>query len=89
MIVAMCPVDTRGLPSVPGVEIPKPSIEHSLRGCDHCGRQCWIGPTQLFKVRMSGAPALCYWCIMPTLQNSAEINILALDRTADDKPRRT
>lgn len=85
-IIAMCPVHTAGLPK--HVKLPTPSIEHTIKPCDRCRRDCWIGPAQLLMKTMTGAEALCYWCLVP-LTKYADIELTSLDASADTKLRRT
>lgn len=87
----MCPVDTTGLRAYAeagGFALPKPSIEHTIKPCDRCGRTCWIGPTQLFQKTVAGWQAVCYWCLLPMMAGGA-YQVRQLDHTADLKPRRT
>ena len=91
-LIALIPVDTTGLEEITkraGVELPRPSIEHSLTTCDRCGRDCWIGPVQALKRAMRGTATACFWCLIPVIKGSAGVVIHSLDHSADTKPRRT
>lgn len=85
-VVAVMPLK---MPEIPGVEKPKPSIEHSLIDCKLCDQQCWIGPTQLRLVRQNPnvVKVLCYLCVYRL--DLANGPFHALDPHADEKPRRT
>jgi hypothetical protein len=90
MIIAVIPVDTTGLPDT-GV-VPKPTIQHTLINCP-CGRQSWIGPTQLDTHRRTGIPVACYFCVMEIMRRQVdahgEITVIPLNPDADSIPRRT
>jgi hypothetical protein len=87
-MIALIPVDTTGLPE--GVEIPKPSISHTLMPCDACSRDCWIGPQQARARVAASLPALCYFCLIPVMAAAkVEFTVYSLDPKADEVPRRT
>jgi hypothetical protein len=88
-IVALLPVDRASIPDVPGVEVPKPSIAHTLMDCSLCGASCWVGPAQLRMLRQNPdrVRGLCYGCIRRI--GAADAPVVALDPNADDIPRRT
>lgn len=74
---------TRGLPS-------PVSIEHSLTGCERCGRSGWIGPRQRAMAEAGGGEVVCGYCIKkdPMLQNPAEMTVYSLNPDIDQAPRR-
>jgi hypothetical protein len=92
-LIACCPVDTSGLPA--SLEIPQPTLSHTIGTCAaECGRDVWIGPTQLLAASQGLGVVLCYHCLIPVMvaaQGSGEVQSLASTRqqTANhDAPRR-
>lgn len=66
-LIACRPTDIRGLPEIPGVDLTAiVTILHTITVCDHCRRDCWIGPRQ--RDAYDAAPwrstRLCYWCVV-------------------------
>lgn len=74
-------------PMPPGVERPEPSIEHTLRRCEGCGRTGWIGPGQLMRLTFQGGMALCGPCIAQA-DGIDTAHPHGMDREAEHKPRR-
>jgi hypothetical protein len=73
-----------------GADVPQPSVEHTLVKCDRCGGDGWIGPGQLAGLTFGGGTKICYWCLFKEMQdNPANLEMHAMDREADLKPRRT
>lgn len=62
-IIAVCPVNTTGLPNEPDNPLPVPSIAHSIITCDGCSQDCWIGPEQRNIRAVHPLRTWCYWCI--------------------------
>jgi hypothetical protein len=90
MRIAIIPVDMATMRTFRGLNVPQPSTEHSLIKCDLCGRSCWIGPAQRMHYAFNGGELMCYWCVYADMDaGNTDIEIRSLDRTADDKPRRT
>lgn len=87
-LISIIPVNMAKMRVFKGVEVPLPSTEHSLIKCAQCGNDGWIGPAQLLHLTFNGGEPTCYWCIAPHLVGT-EVEVRSLDKTADDKPRRT
>jgi hypothetical protein len=91
-VFACVPVDTTGLPTFP-VPIPVPSIEHTIKHCDGCTQQIWVGPSQLQAYEIHGGVLLCFVCALILYRRlealGEPIGLEVLDPNADDVPRRT
>lgn len=89
--IPIIPVDTSRLPVPPGVQVPKPSIEHLIIACAKCGNDGWIGPHQHAYYRAGTGVPLCYHCLFVKFRadDFPGAHVIALDPHADDKPRRT
>lgn len=90
-IFPIIPVDMAKQRQFKNVDVPQPSIEHTLTACDMCGADGWIGPAQLAAVTFGGGTRLCYWCLFRSMDKGDpyDMEIVGLDATADQKPRRT
>lgn len=91
LTIPIIPVDTSRLPNRDGLPIPRPSIEHTLIGCERCGTAGWIGPHQLAHHQRGGGEAICYYCLFAMMREGqfGGATVIGLDPSADEKPRRT
>ncbi len=86
-IVAGRNVDTTHLPKdIFGVKLPQPSIEHTIKTCQVCEEDIWLGPEQ---VKAAGV-RLCYRCttVAQAVCNS-DPQMHMLNPTEHRLPRRT
>lgn len=96
MQVFVClPRDTSTLPDV-GVPAPTPSIQHTLKQCQTCDQDIWVGPNQLQQIKHAQdaeAPhsMVCYLCglqVMKDLEDKVRIELSVLNLNESAIPRR-
>lgn len=88
--IPIIPPDLAKMRTLGGLAIPQPSIEHTLTTCDLCGGDGWIGPAQLMHYTFNGGERICYRCLFKEMQaGGTDMEIHSLDKSADEKPRRT
>lgn len=87
MQVFVClPKDTSTLPDI-GVPVPTPSIQHTLKQCQTCGQDIWVGPNQLQQIKYAQDAEdphsiVCYLCglqVMKDLEAGTRIELSVLN----------
>lgn len=97
MIFACLPVDTSALPVPEGVEIPRASVQHTLKQCQVCQQDIWVGPNQLATYDSlfgrGETPVLaCYLCAIQVARQVTESGSFSLAMLNPNEaliPRRT
>lgn len=92
-VFACLPRDTSGLPEVPGVPVPVPSIQHTLKQCQECGQDIWVGPNQLAMYRTEHDVMVCLMCALAwfNTKDPDDVDIVMASLNPDEPtiPRRT
>jgi hypothetical protein len=85
-VFACLPRDTSGLPVVPGVLLPVPSADYTLKQCDKCDCDIWIGQHQLAMYREHCDMKLCFICAIAWLDTKDldDVDIVLASLHPDD-----
>jgi hypothetical protein len=64
MIISCMPVDRSDLPQIPELDAVVITDLYTLKVCERCGRDIWVGPRQLafWKENLSTSVLLCVLC---------------------------
>lgn len=88
--ISIIPPDLAKMRVYMGIPVPQPSIEHTLTQCVRCGGDGWIGPAQRLHYIFNGGEVVCYRCLFEKADAVGALpEMIGLDATADEKPRRT